>query len=72
MADAVSNKSDDSKMMLGFIVRRCAAELGHNPTADEFATWANGKNGNQLCLFGKKFPLRSPKSCSASLAEWSP
>lgn len=54
MADAANNKNDESKVMLGFIVRRCAAELGHNPTADEFATWANGKKGNQLCLFGKE------------------
>lgn len=54
MADAANNKKDDSKMMLGFIVRRCAAELGHHPTPDEFATWANGRKSNQLCLFGKE------------------
>lgn len=54
MADAANNKNDESKMMLGFIVRRCAAELGHNPTPDEFATWANGKKGKQFCLFGKE------------------
>lgn len=54
MADAANNKNDESKMMLGFIVRRCAAELGHHPTPDEFATWANGKKSNQLCLFGKE------------------
>ena len=54
MAAAVNSRRDDSKMMLGFIVRRCAAELGHPPTPDEFATWANGKTSNQLCLFGKE------------------
>ena len=44
-----------NKMMLGFIVRRCAADLGHTPTPDEFAEWANGprRNGNSHCLFGK-------------------
>jgi hypothetical protein len=45
-----------NKMMLGFIVRRCAADLGHAPTADEFAAWANGRAGNGAshCLFGKE------------------
>ena len=43
------------KMMLGFIVRRCAADIGHAPTPDEFAAWANGENqkGKGYCLFGK-------------------
>ncbi len=42
-------------MMLGFIVRRCAVDIGHAPTADEFAAWANGanQNGHSYCLFGK-------------------
>jgi hypothetical protein len=45
-----------NKMMLGFIVRRCAAELGHPPTADEFAAWANGRgaNGRSHCIFGRE------------------
>jgi hypothetical protein len=40
--------------MLGFIVRRCAADIGHTPTPDEFARWANGyhQRGKRLCLFG--------------------
>jgi hypothetical protein len=56
MAEASNLKTDESKMMLGFIVRLCAAELGHKPTSDEFATWANGtgRKGSQLCLFGKE------------------
>lgn len=29
------------KMMLGFVVRRCAVELGRAPTAMELAAWAN-------------------------------
>ena len=43
-------------MMLGFIVRRCAAELGHTPSPDEFAAWANRQkqNGKSFCLFGKE------------------
>ena len=43
MAEARNNsKNGEAKMMLGFIVRRCAADLGHAPTPDEFAKWANG------------------------------
>lgn len=42
-------------MMLGFIARRCAVELGHPPTPEEFADWANHQrgNGHSYCLFGK-------------------
>ena len=49
------SKKNASKMMLGFIVRRCAADLGHNPTPNEFAAWANehNLNGQRYCLFGK-------------------
>ena len=48
-------KKEPPKMMLGFIVRRCAADLGHHPTPDEFAVWANDQklNGQRCCLFGK-------------------
>lgn len=54
MAEARNSKNGEAKMMLGFIVRRCAADLGHTPTPDEFARWANGDHqGKRLCLFGK-------------------
>jgi hypothetical protein len=55
MADPFNMKATAPKMMLGFIVRRCAADLGHNPTPDEFAAWANEQrqNGRRYCLFGK-------------------
>ena len=56
MADPHIGKNGEAKMMLGFIVRRCAAELGHTPTPDEFAAWANRQrqNGGSYCLFGKE------------------
>jgi hypothetical protein len=55
MIDSGDSKNNANKMMLGFIVRRCAADLGHNPTPDEFANWANeqGQKGRRYCLFGK-------------------
>jgi|GEM_PF-789517 len=60
---ANSNRnSGEAKMMLGFIVRRCAADLGHNPSPDEFANWANGKgNGTRFCLFGKEISSAAAK-----------
>lgn len=56
MAGILQSKSDESKMMLGFIVRRCAADIGHPPSPDEFAKWANGDSlkANRLCLFGRE------------------
>jgi hypothetical protein len=50
-------------MMLGFIVRRCAADLGHAPTPDEFAVWANGQgaSGPSHCLFGKEISPAAAK-----------
>ena len=52
MAGIPQSKSDESKMMLGFIVRRCAADIGHMPSPDEFAKWANGDSlkGNRPVL----------------------
>jgi hypothetical protein len=43
------------KMMLGFVVRRCVAAVGHQPSAEEFAAWANQQHdGNRrFTLFGR-------------------
>ena len=56
MTAGQNTKNGEAKMMLGFIVRRCAAELGHAPSPDEFAAWANRQkqNGRSYCLFGKE------------------
>jgi len=56
MTDPQQNaKNGESKLMLGFILRRCAVELGHAPTPEEFAAWANEQkqHGKSFCLFGK-------------------
>ncbi len=70
------------KMMIGFVVRRCAVDVGHQPSPEEFATWANGlKNGNRnRSLFGRpitvdearvilRHPARVVTARSASPAE---
>lgn len=65
MAGIPQSKNDDSKMMLGFIVRRCAADLGHTPSPDEFAKWANGEHlkgsRSRFCLFGKEISPSAAK-----------
>jgi len=37
-------------MMIGFVVRRCVRALGRQPTAAEFAAWANDGDAR---LFGR-------------------
>jgi hypothetical protein len=46
---------DRNKMMLGFIVRRCAVELRHSPSPAELAEWANNQATaeGRFHLFGK-------------------
>jgi hypothetical protein len=43
------------KMMLGFVVRRCTVDVGHKPSPEEFAAWANSyKDRNRTYrLFGR-------------------
>ncbi len=63
--NSASNK-DGNKLMLGFVVRRCARELGHTPTPDEFAAWANNQEENGHCysLFGREI---SPSAAEVML-----
>jgi len=55
MNESAATKVEQNKMMLGFIVRRCAREIGHPPTPEEFAEWANNqeRDGCRYSLFGK-------------------
>jgi len=43
------------KMMLGFVVRRCATAIGHDPSAEEFTAWANTYHDGErtIYLFGR-------------------
>jgi hypothetical protein len=74
MSEPGKIKIGESKVMLGFIVRRCAADIGHAPTPDEFARWANGQRhgGKRFCLFGKEISPPRLESCSVSRDDWSP
>jgi hypothetical protein len=50
------------KMMIGFVVRRCANAIGHDPSAAEFAAWANtyhDEESNRVTyLFGRPISVR--------------
>jgi hypothetical protein len=43
------------RIMLGFVVRQCAVALGHAPSADELAAWANDQRDERgrYCIFGR-------------------
>jgi hypothetical protein len=55
MSSYFASNKNLKKVMLGFIVRRCAVELGHSPTPDEFAAWANEQeeDGRRFSIFGR-------------------
>lgn len=63
MADRMTVEAQRNKMMLGFIVRRCAREIGHPPTPEEFAEWANNRkdNGQHYSLFGRPISVTAAK-----------
>jgi hypothetical protein len=46
------------KMMIGFVVRRCTIELGHQPSAAEFAAWANAGADREAHVFGRPISER--------------
>ena len=51
------------KMMLGFVVRRCTVAVGHEPSAEEFATWANmqQEGDRTFCLFGRAISIEEAR-----------
>jgi hypothetical protein len=53
-SDAQSSERAN-RMSLGFVVRQCAVELGHLPTAAELAEWANHQSDDrgEYRLFGR-------------------
>ena len=51
----MGTRPDALRMMLGFVVRRCAVALGHAPTASELAQWANNQRDarGRYRIFGR-------------------
>ena len=68
-------KTDTPRMMLAFVVRQCAIDLGHTPDADELASWANERHGGRV--FGRSISrgeaaliLRNPERLVAIRPDW--
>jgi hypothetical protein len=59
-----------NKMMLGFIVRDCAVALGHAPSAEEFAAWANHQSDErgEFRLFGRAISVAQARVMLKHLA----
>ena len=68
MSSGVDN-GKGQKVMLGFVVRRCAKELGHTPTPHEFAVWANNQSldGERYHIFGQAISAEAAKVMLRSL-----
>jgi len=51
------------KMMLGFVIRRCAVALGHSPTAAELAEWANNQRDTRgrYKIFGRAITVEDAR-----------
>ena len=66
---SVADNGKGHKVMLGFVVRRCARELGHTPTPGEFAAWANNQSldGQPYHIFGQAISAEAAKIMLRSL-----
>lgn len=51
----MSESSEPLRIMLGFVVRQCALRLGHRPTPEELAEWANNQRdgSGRYNIFGR-------------------
>ncbi len=52
-----------SRIVLGFLVRECAVDLGHVPSAVELAAWANARGDDKgaCCLFGRAITVEEAR-----------
>jgi hypothetical protein len=51
------------KMMLGFVIRRCAVALGHSPSPAELAEWANNQRDTRgrYKIFGRAITVEDAR-----------
>lgn len=56
----MTGRPSQSKMMLGFVIRRCAVALGRQPTPAELAEWANNQRDalGRYRIFGRAISAR--------------
>jgi hypothetical protein len=51
----MGESAEPLRIMLGFVVRQCALRLGHRPTPEELAEWANNQRDGEgrYNIFGR-------------------
>lgn len=51
------------RIMLGFVVRRCAVALGHPPTPEELMEWANNQRDSRgrYRIFGRAIGIEEAR-----------
>jgi hypothetical protein len=56
-------RPEPPRIMLGFIVRQCALALGHTPTPDELAEWANNQHDTRgrYRVFGRPITIEDAR-----------
>jgi hypothetical protein len=59
----MGQRSYPLKMMLGFVIRRCAVALGHPPTPAELAEWANNQRDprGRYKIFGRPISVEDAR-----------
>ena len=62
------------RMMLGFVVRQCAKSLGHLPTPEELAEWANNQRDakGRYHIFGRAISIDEARIVGAWTAAHAP
>ena len=55
--------SEPLRIMLGFVVRRCAVALGHPPTPEELMEWANDQRDSRgrYRIFGRAIGIEEAR-----------
>jgi hypothetical protein len=51
----MNEATEPLRIMLGFVVRQCALRLGHRPSPEELAEWANNQRdgSGRYNIFGR-------------------
>jgi hypothetical protein len=51
----MNDATEPLRIMLGFVVRQCALRLGHRPSPEELAEWANNQRdgSGRYNIFGR-------------------
>src|SRR5437879_9951184 len=70
----MSARPEAARIMLGFVVRQCAVALGHAPTPEELASWANEQRDarGRYRIFGREISTDEARVILRHLGAWAP